>query len=146
MAKGAERGNEAGRQSPWERLQWWAWQTGGHKGSSGPAETPCEQREGLRVFWDKASLSKTCAGCASYRGEPSKGRFSAAFPSSRDQTCAYRQFQPLPLLQPWRVICLISISFFLITGEVLHLFTCLLAICFSLTGNCLSISFAHFSY
>lgn len=60
--------------------------------------------------------------------------------------CAHQYFQPLPLLQPWRMMSLISIRLFLIAGEVLRLFTCLLAICFSPTGNCLSISFAHFSY
>ena len=62
--QGAECVKEAGHQSPREHLQWWARQTGGHKGSSGPAETPYEQRGDLCVFWDKASLSKylLCAG------------------------------------------------------------------------------------
>lgn len=40
----------------------------------------------------------------------------------------------------------ISISLFLIACKVLHLSTCLLAICFPPSGNCLSPSFAHFSY
>lgn len=40
----------------------------------------------------------------------------------------------------------ISISLFLIACEVLHLSTCLLAIRFPPSGNCLSPSFPHFSY